>query len=67
MLTRGWSETTHAYAQSFGSDELDAAALLMPIMGFLAADDARMRATIDAIADDLTKDGLVLRYMNEEG
>jgi GH15 family glucan-1,4-alpha-glucosidase len=67
VLTRGWSETRHAYAQSFGSDDLDAGALLMPIMGFLPAADARMRATIEAIAADLTKDGLVLRYMNDEG
>jgi GH15 family glucan-1,4-alpha-glucosidase len=67
VLTRGWSETRHAYAQSFGSDDLDAGVLLMPILGFLPAADARMRATIEAIAADLTKDGLVLRYMNDEG
>jgi GH15 family glucan-1,4-alpha-glucosidase len=67
VLTRGWSETRQAYAQSFDSDELDAAALLMPIMGFLPATDERMRATIEAIAADLTEDGLVLRYRNEEG
>jgi hypothetical protein len=67
VLTRGWSEARQAYAQSFDSDELDAAQLLMPILGFLPATDARMRSTIDAIADDLTEDGLVLRYRNEEG
>ena len=39
----------------------------MPLLGFLPATDARMRSTIDAIADDLTEDGLVLRYRNEEG
>ena len=67
VLTRGWSEARQAYAQSFDSDELDAAQLLMPILGFLPATDERMRSTIDAIADDLTEDGLVLRYRNEEG
>jgi GH15 family glucan-1,4-alpha-glucosidase len=67
VLTRGWSEVRNAYAQSFDSDELDAAQLLMPILGFLPATDPRMRSTIDAIADDLTEDGLVLRYRNEEG
>ena len=56
-----------AYAQSFDSDELDAAQLLMPILGFLPATDPRMRSTIDAIADELTEDGLVLRYRNDEG
>jgi GH15 family glucan-1,4-alpha-glucosidase len=64
---RGWSEHKQAYAQSFHSDELDAAALLMPIMGFLPATDERMRMTIDAVADELTQDGMVLRYRNEEG
>jgi GH15 family glucan-1,4-alpha-glucosidase len=67
VLSRGWSEERQAYAQSFDSDELDAAQLLMPILGFLPATDARMRATIEAIARDLTEDGLVLRYRNEQG
>ena len=42
-------------------------ALLMPIYGFLPATDERMRSTIEAIARDLTEDGLVLRYRNDEG
>jgi alpha,alpha-trehalase len=67
VLTRGWSEERQAYAQSFDSDELDAAQLLMPILGFLPATDERMRSTIDAIAEGLTEDGLVLRYRNQEG
>jgi alpha,alpha-trehalase len=67
ILERGWSEKRQAYAQAFDSDELDAAALLMPIVGFLPATDPRMRSTIEAIARDLTEGGLVLRYRNEEG
>jgi alpha,alpha-trehalase len=67
ILERGWSEKRQAFAQSFDSDELDAAALLMPILGFLPATDQRMRATIEAIARDLTEDGLVLRYRSDEG
>jgi GH15 family glucan-1,4-alpha-glucosidase len=63
----GWSERKQAYAQSFDSHELDAGALLMPIMGFLPATDERMRSTIDAIADELTQNGMVLRYLNDEG
>jgi len=62
ILERGWSEERQAFAQTFGSDELDAAQLLMPLVGFLPADDPRMRSTIEAIARDLTEDGLVLRY-----
>jgi GH15 family glucan-1,4-alpha-glucosidase len=67
ILTRGWSEAKQAYAQSFDSDELDAAQLLMPMLGFLPATDPRMRSTIEAIARELTEDGLVLRYRNQEG
>ncbi len=67
ILTRGWSEERQAFAQSFDSDELDAAALLMPIYGFLPATDERMRSTIEAVARDLTEDGLVLRYRAAEG
>jgi GH15 family glucan-1,4-alpha-glucosidase len=67
VLDRGWSEQKQAFAQSFDSDDLDAAQLLMPILGFLPATDERMKSTIDAIADELTEGGLVLRYKNEEG
>jgi GH15 family glucan-1,4-alpha-glucosidase len=67
IFERGWSEKHGAYAQSFDSDELDAGVLLMPLVGFLEATDERMRATIEAIARELTEDGLVLRYANEEG
>ena len=51
ILTRGWNDDVGAFTQSFGSDELDASNLMMPIVGFLPADDPRMLATIDAIAD----------------
>ncbi|MGE0026363.1 MAG: glycoside hydrolase family 15 protein [Thermoleophilia bacterium] len=67
ILERGWSARRGAFAQAFDSDELDAAALLMPIVGFLPAADGRMRSTIEAIARDLTEDGLVLRYRTEGG
>jgi alpha,alpha-trehalase len=67
VLERGWSQARGAYAQSFDSDELDAAALLMPLVGFLPASDSRMRATIDAVARELTDDGLVVRYRSIAG
>jgi GH15 family glucan-1,4-alpha-glucosidase len=67
VLTRGWSEARGAFTQSFDSDELDAAQLLMPMVGFLPATDPRMKGTIDAIARDLAEEGLVLRYRAEEG
>jgi GH15 family glucan-1,4-alpha-glucosidase len=52
--------------QVYGSDALDASLLLAPLMRFLPADDPRIRATVLAIADELTLDGLVLRYRVEE-
>ncbi|HEX6312829.1 MAG TPA: glycoside hydrolase family 15 protein [Acidimicrobiia bacterium] len=68
ILTDGWSDTAGAFTQSFGSDELDASNLMMPIVGFLPADDPRMLATIDAIAERLTDDrGLVYRYLAHDG
>ncbi|MGZ4802526.1 MAG: glycoside hydrolase family 15 protein [Acidimicrobiia bacterium] len=68
ILTAGWSESVGAYTQAFGRDELDASVLMMPIVGFLPADDPRMRATIEAIAKHLTDDrGFVFRYLTEDG
>jgi alpha,alpha-trehalase len=67
ILERGWSDAKQAYTQAFDSDELDAAALLMPLVGFLPATDPRMRSTIEAVHRELTRDGLVLRYLNDEG
>jgi GH15 family glucan-1,4-alpha-glucosidase len=68
ILDEGWSESLGAYSQAFGRDALDASVLVMPVVGFLPADDPRMRATIEAIARDLTDDrGFVYRYLNEDG
>src|SRR5439155_4933068 len=50
------------FTQYYGTKALDASNLLIPIMGFLPGGDDRVRATVLAIADELTKDGLVLRY-----
>jgi GH15 family glucan-1,4-alpha-glucosidase len=50
------------FRQAYENDELDASLLLIPIMGFLPPDDERVRNTVLAIADELTEDGLVLRY-----
>jgi GH15 family glucan-1,4-alpha-glucosidase len=68
IMTRGWSERAHAFAQAFDRDELDASVLMMPIVGFIEPDDPRMLATLDAIQDRLTDDrGLVFRYRAPDG
>jgi GH15 family glucan-1,4-alpha-glucosidase len=56
-----------SFAQSYGSEELDAALLLLPLVRFLPADDARIRATILAIADELADGAFVYRYRTESG
>ncbi len=66
VLEEGWSETRGSFTQSYGSDELDASLLLMPIVGFIAADDPRMVATVDAVREELTVDGLLYRYRSDE-
>ena len=50
------------FTQHYGTTDLDASLLLLPIMGFLPPDDERVRQTVLAIADELTQNGLVLRY-----
>ena len=54
------------FTQYYGGTALDASLLLLPLVRFLPADDERIRATVLAIADELTVDGLVLRYRVEE-
>ena len=48
--------------QAYGSDELDASLLLMPLVGFLPGSDPRVQSTVEAIRRELMPDGLVLRY-----
>ncbi|TKV57327.1 glycoside hydrolase family 15 protein [Nakamurella flava] len=55
-----------ALVQRYGSDALDASLLLAPLVRFLPPDDYRIRSTVLAIADELTHEGLVLRYRVEE-
>jgi GH15 family glucan-1,4-alpha-glucosidase len=62
ILTRGWNDRVGAYTGAFESDNLDASVLIMPLVGFLPADDARMRATIDVIEQRLSRNGLLRRW-----
>jgi len=54
------------FTQHYETTALDASLLLMPLLRFLPPDDPRIRATVLAIADELTRDGLVLRYQVDE-
>ncbi len=62
----GWSERLGAFSQRYEGETLDASTLLIPIMGFLPASDPRCRTTAQAIAQTLTIDGLVHRYVPAE-
>ncbi len=65
VLTKGWSEGVGAYTGAFGSDDLDASVLLLPLVRFLPADDERMWATIEAIERELGDVGLVRRWPDD--
>jgi alpha,alpha-trehalase len=54
------------FVQHYGTSALDASLLLMPLVRFLPPEDPRIRDTVLAIADELTEEGLVLRYRVQE-
>jgi GH15 family glucan-1,4-alpha-glucosidase len=62
VLELGFNRKLNAFTQSYGGDTLDASLLLIPLTGFLRADDLRVSGTVDAIERELMEDGLVLRY-----
>jgi GH15 family glucan-1,4-alpha-glucosidase len=61
VLEKGVDERG-VFVQHYGTDALDASCLLLPLLRFLPPDDERIVATVNAIADELSIDGLVLRY-----
>jgi GH15 family glucan-1,4-alpha-glucosidase len=62
VLEQAWSDKAGAYTGAFGSDDLDASVLLLPLVGFLPADDERMWATIEAVERELAAGGLIRRW-----
>ncbi|MDQ6728038.1 MAG: glycoside hydrolase family 15 protein [Actinomycetota bacterium] len=65
VLDRG-VDNRGVFVQTYGSSDLDASLLLVPIVGFLPASDTRVVATVDAIERELLVDGFVLRYHSGE-
>ena len=59
---RGWDAARGTFTQSYGSRELDASLLMLPLVGYLRADDPRMLGTVAAIERELCEDGFVHRY-----
>ncbi|MFO0774203.1 MAG: glycoside hydrolase family 15 protein [Nitrospiraceae bacterium] len=71
LMQHGWSDERQAFVQHYGSDHLDAATLMMPLVFFVSPDDPRMLKTLDAIMRSpkdggLMSDGLIYRYNAEE-
>jgi len=71
IMTRGWSPRRQAFVQQYGSDAIDASALLMPLVFFVSPVDPKMLKTLDAIMRSpreggLLTDSLVYRYATKE-
>jgi GH15 family glucan-1,4-alpha-glucosidase len=62
VCERGFDAERRTFTQYYGSDELDASVLNIPLVGFLPGDDERVTGTIDAISRELGRDGFVSRY-----
>jgi GH15 family glucan-1,4-alpha-glucosidase len=66
VCAEGFDKEMNSFVQSFGSKNLDATLLLIPVVGFLPGHDPRVEGTIAAIERDLMEDGFVLRYRTDE-
>ena len=67
VLREGWNEGLGHFTQYYGGQELDASLLLLPLVGFLPANEPRMAATIDAIRHQLDDGGLIRRKARKPG
>jgi GH15 family glucan-1,4-alpha-glucosidase len=66
ICSHAYNEKLGSFVQSYGSEHLDASLLLMPMTGFLPAEDPRVRGTLKAIENNLMSGGFVLRYNTEK-
>jgi GH15 family glucan-1,4-alpha-glucosidase len=67
VLEQGYNREVGAFTQVLGGRDLDATALLLPLVGFLPPSDARVVSTVERIRERLTSHGLLYRYLNEDG
>jgi GH15 family glucan-1,4-alpha-glucosidase len=65
VCDKGYDPERGTFTQYYGSQELDAAVLMIPIAGFLPGTDKRVGGTIDALSDELGSDGLISRYATD--
>jgi GH15 family glucan-1,4-alpha-glucosidase len=67
VMASGYNKAKGSFTQHYDTTEVDASLLLLPTVGFLAADDPRFLGTVRAVERELLRDGLVLRYRTEAG
>jgi trehalose 6-phosphate phosphatase len=68
IMTHGYDEELGAFTQAYGEPHMDASLLLLPLKGFIAPTDPRVRSTVEAIRRELeVGDGLLLRYRTVDG
>ena len=65
VCAKAWNPSKQAFTQAYGSDQLDAAVLMIPSVGFLPGTDPRVQSTVAAVQRELTNDGFVARYTTE--
>ena len=66
VCERGYDEELGSFVQSYGSQDLDASLLLLPLVGFLPGEDPRVAGTVAAVERELLQDGFVLRYRTHD-
>jgi GH15 family glucan-1,4-alpha-glucosidase len=66
VLKEGFNSEINSFTQYYGSNNLDASLLMIPIVGFLPPDDPRVISTVNAIEKELVQDNLVLRYRTDQ-
>jgi GH15 family glucan-1,4-alpha-glucosidase len=66
VCDQGYDAERNTFVQSYGGNSLDAALLMLPLVGFLPANDPRLLGTVAAIERELLHDGLVLRYLPDD-
>jgi GH15 family glucan-1,4-alpha-glucosidase len=66
ITEQGFDVELNSFTQAYGSKRLDASLLVIPLVGFLPADDPRVIGTVAAIERDLVRDGFVYRYVHDE-
>jgi GH15 family glucan-1,4-alpha-glucosidase len=67
VMTEGYDPDRNTFTQHYATQEVDASLLMLPLVGFIDGDDPRMLGTIEAIEQDLMRDGLLMRYRTQTG